>query len=583
MTPDPGDPGPLRARPPGAADPHAHGTARDLFVAAPDELRADVDAARAAGAAMRDDAATLVADHGRTLVRLERAHEVGHHPPAPAEPGGADADDPGVVRNTALSLLTQVATATATAILTLFLIRHLDPAAYGVFSLTIAITGLFLLPADFGISGSAARFVAEARRDPRARALIIADALRLKLVIGVVLAGALVAVAAPAARIFDTPALETPLRLAAIALLGQSLIQLFSGTFIAVGRLGSNLRLIATESAIELTASVALVLAGAGAAGAVAGRGVGYALGALFGLVVAARTFGRTAVAPGLRPRTSSRRLIRYAGALFVVDGAYTLFNQVDILIIGRLLGSASVGLFAAPLRLCAVLHYPGLAVSNAVAPRLARGDGNEPDIRSFSTALRGLIVLQVAIAVTILIWARPIVDLLLGSRYGEAVGVLRALTPYILLQGVGPLITVSVNYLGQARRRAPIAVAAVAVNLVIDIILIPRIGIIGGAIGTSVAYAIYVPGHFLICHRILRFDVRPIVRTCVRSALAGAAMALPLLYTLDGGIYLRGWLLGGGAALAAFCGVLLLTGEVRVSDVRKAAARVRASRTRAA
>ena len=161
--------------------------AREFFVAAPAQLRDDVDAARGAGATMPDAAATLVAEHGRTLVRLERAHHLAHRVPAPPGSPVIDGDDPGVVRNTALSLLTQVATATATAILTLFLIRHLDPAAYGVFSLTIAITGLFLLPADFGISASAARFVAEARRDPRARAGIIADALRLKLVIAFVL------------------------------------------------------------------------------------------------------------------------------------------------------------------------------------------------------------------------------------------------------------------------------------------------------------------------------------------------------------------------------------------------------------
>jgi O-antigen/teichoic acid export membrane protein len=350
---------------------------------------------------------------------------------------------------------------------------------------------------------------------------------------------------------------------------------LFRSAFISVGRVGSNLRLVAAESAVELSASVTFVLLGTGAAGAVTGRGAGYAAGAVIGAIMAARAFSRTAIRPGLRPRSTSRRLVRYAGALFVVDGAFALFNQIDIIVIGRVLGSISVGLFAAPLRLCTVLHYPGLAVSNAVSPLLARADGHGPDARAFTFALRGLIVLQVAIAVPILIWARPIVDLLLGPSYADSAPVLRALTPFIVLQGLGPLISVSVNYLGQARRRVPIAVAAVLVNLVLDVILIPRIGIIGGAIATDVAYAIYVPAHFLVCRRALGLDARPLLRTCVRALLAGAVMSLPLLYTLQGGIWLQGWILGGGAALAAFGGVLLLTGELRPSDLRAVAARL--------
>ena len=73
-----------------------------------------------------------------------------------------------------------------------------------------------------------------------------------------------------------------------------------------------------------------------------------------------------------------------------------------------------------------------------------------------------------------------------------------------------------------------------------------------------------------------LGLDARPILRTCVRTLLAGALMSLPLLYTLQGGIWLRGWILGSAGALAVFGGVLLLTGEVRPADLRAAVARLR-------
>jgi O-antigen/teichoic acid export membrane protein len=45
--------------------------------------------------------------------------------------------------------------------------------------------------------------------------------------------------------------------------------------------------------------------------------------------------------------------------------------------------------------------------------------------------------------------------------------------------------VSLSVKYLGHARKRLPIAVGAVLVNLVINLILVPPIGVVAGAIGT--------------------------------------------------------------------------------------------------
>ena len=65
-------------------------------------------------------------------------------------------------------------------------------------------------------------------------------------------------------------------------------------------------------------------------------------------------------------------------------------------------------------------------------------------------------------------------------------------------------------NYLGAARKRVPLAVVALAVNAIIDIILIPKIGIVAGAIGTDVAYAIWVPAHLLILRQLIGLPLGP-------------------------------------------------------------------------
>ena len=67
--------------------------------------------------------------------------------------------------------------------LTLYLSARSTRTATALYTLALAVGGLFALVMDFGISSSAARFIAERRGDRRAIAAYIADALRLKVAI----------------------------------------------------------------------------------------------------------------------------------------------------------------------------------------------------------------------------------------------------------------------------------------------------------------------------------------------------------------------------------------------------------------
>lgn len=489
-----------------------------------------------------------------------------------------------IARNTTFALAAQAATAMFTAGVTLYLVRALGPAEFGVFSLAFGVGALLLLPADFGISQSTARFLAERRGSPADAAAVLASGLRLKLVAAAVLATALFALAEPIAGAYDAPGLVWPLRGIAIALAGQSLMMLYSAAFVALGRTSLNLGVVASESAVEAGTTVVLVVLGAGASGAAFGRAAGYVFGAAAGMVVAVRLLGRSSIALGQASRGGSngsshgRRIAGYAGALFVIDGAYTVLGQIDILLIGALLTTTSVGLFQAPWRLTAVLHYPGLAVAAGVAPRLARDASSrtEPDAAPLTAGLRLLLVFQAAFIAPLLVWSGPITDLALGSSFEGSSEVLRLLTPYVFLAGLAPLVSNAVDYLGAARRRIPIALATLAVNFAIDIVLIPKIGIVAGAIGSSAGFAIYVPAHLWLCDRLVGLPLASLAASLARALLAAAAMCGVLLAAGTEDLSTLSWLWGSMGGAAAFAAVLLATGELPRS--REALRALRAS-----
>ena len=474
-----------------------------------------------------------------------------------------------IPRSAAFALAMRLVGALFTGGLTLFLVRYLGPDEYGLFALALSVGGLLLLPADFGISRSAARFMAERLGSSQAAA-VLRQAVALKAAGVGLVALALIAAAGPIASAYDQPSLEWPLRIIALALVGQSFLVLFRATFEAMGRNALGLRLALTESALEVSASVGLVLAGAGVTGAVAGRALGYSVAAVLGLALALRAVGHANLRRLPPSDVSIKRIASYAGALFVVDAAFAAFTQVDVLLIGALKDARDAGLFAAPVRILIFAEYVGLALAAGVAPRLARGPGLEPNVDAFQAALRGLLAFQFVLVAPIVVWATPITDLLLGPDYAESADVLRALGLYVLMMGPGPLLALGVNYLGEARRRVPVAIGAVLINLVIDLILIPEIGIVGGAVGTTVAFLFFIGGHLWICRREIDLPLAPLGVTLLRAGLAAAAMAAVLYAFGTETLSAVEWVAGGTLALAAYLGVLVVSGELDRAQLRR-------------
>jgi O-antigen/teichoic acid export membrane protein len=484
-------------------------------------------------------------------------------------------------RGAALAMAAQATSALFTAGLTLYLVRALGAHDYGIFALAVSLAMLLLLPSDLGITAATARYVASDGDDRAAAARTIGDGLRLKLLVAVPLSALLIALAAPIASAYGLPRLTWPLRAVVLAMLAQGLMLFVGAAFAALQRLAWQLRAVICESGVETGASVLLVALAGGPTAAAFGRALGYALGAACAFALLLRAVGRGAL-PGLRAKWRSRQIVRYAGPLLIIDGAFSLFTQVDVLLLGAFIGASASGVFSATLRLAALLHYPGLAVAAAVAPRVIRA--GRARFAPLQHALRWLLVLGALEVAAVEALAGPIAGLLFGRGYGQAATLLRVLAPYILLNAVAPLASLAVNYTGEARRRIPIAIAAVALNVVLDVILIPRIGLLGGAIGTDAAFALYVPAHLWLCGRMLGVDLRALAATLLRAMLAAGATVAALLPIATAGALSASAQLLAGALVGplVFAAILLATGELGSSEARglAIALRARAART---
>jgi len=461
--------------------------------------------------------------------------------------------DPGAVRNTLLQFASQLATAAFTSVLTLYLVRALGASGYGVYALAVSVGALLLLPAGLGLPWAVGRFLADHRADTdQARAILI---MGLKLQI-------------PAALVW-------PLRWVALSLIGQALFGFLTSMAQSVRRVAVGLWMVVVESAVETSASITLVLAGAGAAGAALGKAIGYSVAATIGVFLTLRLLGgarRRSLVPapvGLRTLTS------YAGAMFVVDLTWSAISQVDVLLIGALLSSAAVGSFSAVLRIMTVLGYLGLAVAGGIAPRLSLGAGS-PDTRAFAEAARYLIIVQGLMIAPTVIWAAPIVGLLLGPGYRGSAEIMRVLSVAYFVGAPAALFSVAVTYLGEARRRVAIMLGTLTLGLIATYVLLRAVGLVGAAIADDIVSVVYVSAHVWICSRMITLDLRRLAWSSLRTLIAAGAMMLPMLAVGTSHLSVAGWIGGLCAGGTAYGAVLLLTRELSVTELRGLPARLR-------
>ena len=482
-----------------------------------------------------------------------------------AEAGRREAEGDGdtLVRGAALTFAAKIAGGVFTLVLTIFLTRRLGPAGYGVFALAFSVISLAELPSDFGVAVALPRFLVEHRLDRRLLGELVADGIRLELLGTLLVAGTLAALAGVIASAYGTPALALPLRALAISIVGQNFLFLFSGVFQAMRRQAFTLWASTLESVAELSASVAIVLIAGGASAAAFGRAAGYAVGSLGALVLTVRLLGPEILPRRVSSQGHARQIAGYAKTLWVIDGVFTAFGQVDVLLIGAFLSATSVSFFSAPMRLITALQYPGYAIAAAVSPRLLKSDQSTPDLGAFEGAVRFLTILMMAATVVTTVWATPVIRYSLGPGYGKAGEVLRALGPLVFLSGGAALVSTALNYLGGAGRRLLVAIATLLANLVLDLILIPRIGVIGGAIGSDVGLAIYVLAQFRVCLSLLGLDAMPYVTMLLRCVIAAVPMAIVLAVCGTGPLPVPIAIAGGAAGLVAYGLALVLVGEV--------------------
>jgi PST family polysaccharide transporter len=148
------------------------------------------------------------------------------------------------------------------------------------------------------------------------------------------------------------------------------------------------------------------------------------------------------------------------------------------------MLGNADVGLFAAAVRISEALYFLPLAVAASVAPALtaARAGPIREYEQRFLQVTRLLVFSALAVAVCFTLFSKPIILTLYGTRFAAAAPVLSVHTWAGVLVSLGVCSNLWLVNEGHLKYTMYQTLLGAATNIVLNLFLIPRMGVIGAA-----------------------------------------------------------------------------------------------------
>ncbi|XVH33536.1 flippase (plasmid) [Haloferacaceae archaeon DSL9] len=438
------------------------------------------------------------------------------------------------------SLVAQVIDIVSNAALILILARFLlTPDEYGLLYYAISIITTISIVGTIGVPSSTARYVTEyAEKDESQVRYILRFGFGVVTAMSITVGVVLALVSSPLASYLQEPEVAPFLAIGFGYILFEALSSYITSVFQGFNRVEWSAVVNSTSWASRVIFATAFVLLGFGALGALMGYVAGFVLATVVGLYVLYDRFyteyeSAAEFESGLR-----RRILEYSVPLTVTRSANVLDKKIDTVLIGIFLNMSAVGYYTIAKQISSSVSMPASSLGFTISPTFGEQKASNQIAqarRVYQEAFRHIILLYIPAAVGLILVAEPLIQYVFGPEYTGAVLVLQVMAGFTLVNAVNKITSDGLDYLGRARERAIVKMAAAVANFVLNLLLIPTIGVVGAAIATVITYTAYTLANVYIIHQELTLEVRKMALTtglvCGISVGMGLAVVAAMPY----------------------------------------------------
>lgn len=389
-------------------------------------------------------------------------------------------------RHVATTFSTQVLQIGLGLVTTMVLVRALGPAGKGACDLAVLVPSMLALLLSAGL-GIANVYHAGSRRF--AVGQLSSNSIGWGLLAGTAGIGlyALAAATGVLAKLVPgvPPSLVVP---AALLLPCGVLFPALTGILQGRGRITQVNLLTGGQALFTLAGALLFVVAlGLGARGAVFATVLGAGAALLLALPLVRRDGGSLRPA---RDRTVLRTSLAF-GLRGHIGNLLQLMNyRLDVFLVNAFLDPARVGLYGVAVRLAETLWLLPSAIAFVLFTRVASA-GRSGDDTLTKRSLWIALAAGALGAIVLIVIGRPLLRLLFSEAFVPSYGALVALLPGVVLLGGAKILANDIAGRGYPHLNSIGSGLALAFTIVLDLVLIPRHGIVGAAAASSIAYAV--------------------------------------------------------------------------------------------
>jgi O-antigen/teichoic acid export membrane protein len=380
------------------------------------------------------------------------------------------------------------------------LARGLGPKANGMYALALLLPTMLATFLNLGIGPSNVYHVG--RKDLTAR-----EALRASVWVWVALAGIGLVASPIVLSIWGDqwfPGVPGSLMVLALISFPMTLLQSYIATLlqgVQDFRRYNGLMIVTPFVTLVLSALLILVF-DTGVVGAVSAYVVGQGLSLLLAWYVLRPHVARGEDARHTPADTRSyvRTSIKYGWKAHLGNILAFVNYRVDIFLVNLYLTPALAGIYWVSIQIAERMWILSKVVSVVMLPRLSELH-TEEEKRLALTPLVSRLVLAVTILGSLLLAlvSKPAIDILFGAEFSPARNALLLLLPGVVAGSSARVVANDISARGRPEVNSMISGAVMVINVAANVVLIPRYGINGGAIATSIAYGVNALIKFIV------------------------------------------------------------------------------------
>lgn len=294
---------------------------------------------------------------------------------------------------------------------------------------------------------------------------------------------------------------------------------------------------------------------------------VGSLWNACFAGVHVARRLGPRALIPHWSLK-ASKVLLRTSMAFGLAGLFVKIYSSIDSILLSLYEGKEAVGIYAVAYKLTYAFQFLPMAFVGAIYPAMSSSFQRDKErLRQlFDHSVWYMAVLAVPITFGIASTASVLIPLFYPNGYGEAVAALEILVFVLLFIFLDFPVGSLLNAAHKQGIKTAVMGLTMVVNTVLNVILIPRFGVVGACWAAVASFVVLFFVSFWFVRRIIPYGLRELLHRMVPIVLAGIIMSFVVLVLKS---YLHLFLLMPIGAAAYVLALFVLRG-VRLEELRR-------------